>query len=105
MTTPGVDASTAPLDMHVHEVFRFADGRTVIVGEVARGPARIGPCRCELLVSDQVAQQLTLEGEMIPLRRGPSNGLRSVSTRDPFTVALDLVREGACRLVGTAPCS
>lgn len=84
-------------DMRIVDMFRFGDGRTVLIGSVTGGPPFIVPCRCCLLVDDTQRAVIWLEGEMFPDRRHPE-GYRSVSTRDEVNLEQAEVKAGICRL-------
>ena len=83
--------------MIVRDVFALSDGRTVLVGEVAKGPNYIAECDCELFVDGTFVTKLRIEGEMLPLKRTP-NELRSVSTLAPIDVSLLRPGNRQCRL-------
>ena len=74
-------SAMTPFEMKIIELFRFADGRTVLVGPIQGNVKLIRPCRCELLIDGVPRSVIQIEGEMIPDRTSPE-GYRSVSTRD-----------------------
>jgi hypothetical protein len=84
-------------DMRIVEMFRFADGRTVLVGSVTGGPPFIVPCRCTLFVDDTQRAVIRLDGEMFPDRRH-AEGYRSVSTKDEVNLEQAEVKARVCRL-------
>jgi Immunity protein 35 len=74
--------------MDIVDIFQFADGRTVFVGEVTGGPIFITKCRCSLWLGEKYLQEIEIEGEMIPSQQATApTSLRSVSS-PPNTVVL-----------------
>lgn len=66
--------------MTVHEVFRFADGRTVFVGDVDAGEdAILLPGKCELSVDGQTTE-IEIQPEMIGNVRRRDDRMRAVAT-------------------------
>ena len=82
------------------EIFRFGDGRTVLVGRLD-GDEYIGPCDVELFVDGAVRHALRLEGEMLTDRKN-SDGYRSISTRS--SIDLDVTELKAHRCVVRPAC-
>ncbi|HZD69321.1 MAG TPA: hypothetical protein VFA45_10535 [Actinomycetes bacterium] len=83
--------------MKIVEMFRFEDGRTVIVGHVRGGPPFIRQRPCELVIDGRVVQRLTLEGEMLPEKR-ISDDRRSVATFDDVQLTGEDLRSHDCSL-------
>jgi hypothetical protein len=69
----------------------------VFVGKVARGPAYIPGCDCQLVVSGTPVAKLRIENEMIPVN-GTEIDFRSVSTVDSVDVPLVRRALGHCVL-------
>ena len=83
--------------MVVCEVFRFADGRTVITGSVEPTDRLIGKCEVQLLLDGKELATLTIEGEGI---HDPNpTGLRSLITRDVVAVTKRDIESGSCVLM------
>lgn len=78
----GLTLST-PFLMRIRDVFRFKDGRTVLVGEVEGEDNLIPTDLCELAVDGEVRGRFRIEGEMIECGAGADGPgrLRSISTR------------------------
>ena len=58
--------------MSVHDVFRFADGRTIFVASTKQPPLHVSPTTCDLLVDGAVLGHIEV-GEELP-ERGESSG-------------------------------
>ena len=82
--------------MVVCDIFRFADGRTVITGSVEPADRLIGKCEVQLLLDGKELATLTIEGEGI---HDPNpTGLRSLLTRDVVTITKRDIESGSCVL-------
>jgi hypothetical protein len=90
-------SGSCAFEMIVHDVFSFANGRTVFVGEVT-GPAYIRDCESDLIIAGTHRSRLKLEGEMTD--PNPETGWRSLSTVEHVNVELVRSHRGDCRLRG-----
>lgn len=77
--------TTVCQELKVVDVFRFADGKTVFVGQFDGDATYIPACEVELFVNDHSVASLHIEGEMMTDRPHP-NGYRSVSTTDSINL-------------------
>ncbi len=84
-------------ELKMVDLFRFADGRTVLVGPVEGDVKFIRSCKCELLVDGVPKSIIHIEGEMMPDRASPE-GYRSVWTRDAVSLDRKLLSTSECRL-------
>lgn len=87
--------STVMFKMKIGEVFRFQDGRTVLVGPVEGTLARLPACTCELLVNGAKRQEIRIEGEMMP-GSPHDQGYRSVSSKDAVQLESEEVATAVC---------
>ncbi len=93
-----------PFVVHVAEVFRLGDGRTVFVGTVDGGAPFIGSGRCRLLVGETIKAIVDIEGEMMLERRHQVSGpTRSVSTTSVVALAQSDIDARRVRLVQVEP--
>lgn len=74
--------------LHIEEIFRFSDDRTVLAGTAENAPNLIPKCWCDLVADGRIVVQIEIEGEMLPSRRTPLVR-RAVSVRLPPTLLLD----------------
>lgn len=89
--------ATAATEMKVEKVFRFQDGRTVFVGEVAPQGAAIKAGRAELWSGDRKLEEFAIDGEMIAERKA-AREKRSVATTAKVQTPDTQVEAGGCRL-------
>lgn len=76
--------------LKIVNVFLLSDGRTVFACQVENGPKLIPAGEYDLTAHGQPVVRISIEGEMIPLRRDKNNQLRAVSTLaklDPQLIA------------------
>jgi hypothetical protein len=68
--------------MDIKDIFRFKNGRTVIVGIVENGPPYIAPGEVEVRACDEPIARFRIEGEMLSGMGEftATSGLRAVST-------------------------
>jgi hypothetical protein len=86
-------------EMTVDDVFSFADGKTVYLGNVLAGPTLITAVDCALIVDGVTVTTVQIDGEMAPLKHGPDER-RSVWSSDP---APDVVRPPRSRWLLRGP--
>jgi hypothetical protein len=88
-------ASTT-FEMTVMDLFRFGDGRTVLVGPVVGPSDLVRPCDCQLLVEGVLRNVVRIEGEMLPAQK--EVGHRAFSTRDSISLTRDEASAVECLL-------
>ena len=93
--------STVTFKMKIAEVFRFRDGRTVLVGPIDGTSAMLRACTCELLVNGVKRQEIRIEGEMMP-GTAHEQGYRSVSSKDAVQLQPSETATAVCILQSVA---
>jgi hypothetical protein len=88
-----------PVSMTISDVFHFADGRTILVGNI-EGSGYVRSVECDLLVDGESVQQVTVTEEL-PEKRGDV-AARALGTSDRLLVPDEVIRTGNCRLVESA---
>jgi hypothetical protein len=80
------DRAKLTFEMTVLDVFKFADGRTVFIGNINAGEeAILLPGTCELSVDNQTTE-IAIQPEMISNFGRFDSGMRAVATADPLSL-------------------
>jgi hypothetical protein len=85
-----------PFEMSVCDIFRFADGRTILVGAAESAPTVID-ARCDLVIDGVVYQQIEVSEELAE-RRSAATTDRAVGTYADVAVTVETVRGHDVRL-------
>lgn len=86
-------------EMCIVEIFRFGDGRTVLVGDIQGFEGVIRASQCQLFIDATLVEEFEIEGEMLPEKRMP-NPQRSISTTNDVKVTGKQIEGSECRLIG-----
>jgi hypothetical protein len=86
--------------MMIRDIFRFREGRTVLVGSIEDGPGYVPPGVADIYVDGEKRAQIRIEGEMTSC--GPlgetAEGLRAISTSDTRCLDHDSIKAGRWEL-------
>ncbi len=86
-------------ELHIEDVFRLADGRTLLAGTIFGHAGVIGACECELQDDQSARQVLRIEGEQLVKKVDPANRRRSIATNEAVVLSSEEARSGKWRLV------
>lgn len=85
-------------EMHILNIFRLSNGRTILGGLIPSHPELIRKCHCELLFEGEIRQRINLEGEQIVKKIG-INDLRALATIENVQLTEEEAKSGQWRLV------